>query len=88
MLGGRASSILKHFDLFSFVGGGPVSKSRCKMFKYFHKGFQYLNFFGGTSQKKHPVVCPHFEIWSLSYRLPGPISLSWPVLLSTPNRSK
>ena len=25
------------------------------MFKYFHKGFQYLNFFGGTSQKKHPV---------------------------------
>ena len=55
MLGGRASSILKHFDLFSFVGGGPVSKSRCKMFKYFHKGFQYLNFFGGTSQKKHPV---------------------------------
>ena len=55
MSGGRASSILKHFDLFSFVGGGPVSKSRCKMFKYFHKGFQYLNFFGGTSQKKHPV---------------------------------
>ena len=25
------------------------------MFKYFHKGFQHLNFFGGTSQKKHPV---------------------------------
>ena len=22
------------------------------MFKYFHKGFQYLNFFGGTSKKK------------------------------------
>ena len=50
--GARTSSILKHFDLFSFVGGGPVSKSRCKMFKYFHKGFQYLNFFGGTSKKK------------------------------------
>ena len=25
------------------------------MFKYFHKGFQYLNFFGGTSKKKHPA---------------------------------
>ena len=37
------------------VGVGQVSKSGCKMFKYFHKGFQHLNFFGGTSQKNHPV---------------------------------
>ena len=26
------------------------------MFKYFHKGSQYLNLFGGTSKKKHPVL--------------------------------
>ena len=47
------------------LGGGPVSKSRCKMFKYFHKGFQYLNFFGGTSQKKHPVPFSTFSMQSL-----------------------
>ena len=38
------------------------------MFKYFHKGFQYLNFFGGTSKKKHPVdLIPVTEIINLRH---------------------
>ena len=54
-------------NLITFcVGGGPVwksgartsSNSGCKKFKYFHKGSQYLNLFGGTSKKNHPVAGP------------------------------
>ena len=45
------------------------------MFKYFHKGFQHLNFFGGTSQKNHPVVFHPF--WQ-KYNVSEPQPQDWP----------
>ena len=46
------------------------------MFKYFHKGFQY--FFGGTSQKKHPVE-EEAGRWARAMALaPGRSWASWP----------